>query len=152
MPAALSHLKKINKCQLQCKHFPWLEVGISKQGTEGSWGWQGETAQELHLLEDVQGKIIGEFLTEGKDRANPQSSHLKHAQADSCCILPRRKPPLGIVWFPLELSRALTGFLLQLWRSRSICQGHLQVWVQVLPSHPQVAGGMFCHHTWFHKA
>lgn len=79
MPAALSHLKKINKCQLQCKHFPWSEVGISKQGTEGLWGWQGETAQELHLLEDAQGKIIGEFLTEGKDRANPQSSHLKHA-------------------------------------------------------------------------
>lgn len=156
MPAALSHLKKINKCQLQCKHLPWLEVGISKQGTEGLWGWQGRMTQELQLLEDMQRKIMGVFLTEGKDRANPQSSQLRQGtQPDSCSILLGGKPPLGTVWSAWELSSGLTGFLLQPIKplsSRSIPQGHLQVWVQVLPSHLQAAGGVFCHHIWFHKA
>lgn len=63
MPAALSHLKKINKCHLQCKHFPWSAGGISKQGWEGLWGWQRKVAQELQLLEETQGKIMGELFS-----------------------------------------------------------------------------------------
>lgn len=155
MPAALSHLKKINKCQLQYKHFPWSAVGISKQGREGLWGQQRKTTQESQLLEEARGKIMGEFFIEGKDRPTLGRSQLKEGtEPDSCPILPMEAPGgkhhLDIARSPWLLSSRLPGFLLQpktpLSSSR-VSQGHLQVWVQVLPSHPQAWGDALLLHT-----
>lgn len=140
MPATMQTLSMVGSGVFQTRH-------------RGLVGITGENDKELHLLEDLQGKMWENFSLKAKTEPIHRAPiwNRVHRQAHALSSQ-GGKPPLDTAWSPLELSNGLTGFLLQLWSSRNISQGYLQVWVQVLPSHPQVAGGMFYHHTWCHEA
>lgn len=66
MPAALSHLKKINKCQLQCKHLPW-SCGDYKTRQEGLVGMaEGNDTGVIAAGGSVREKHGGALLLKAK--------------------------------------------------------------------------------------